>query len=77
MLDANNRVCRNGEVLKTAVIRPVAMYGEGDSHAVKTTIQVTQNQGGVFYKIGSGAVQYQMAYIGNVAWLHTFCGGHS
>ncbi|XP_077983163.1 3 beta-hydroxysteroid dehydrogenase type 7-like [Glandiceps talaboti] len=70
MLDANNRVCRNGEVLKTVVIRPVAMYGEGDSHAVKTTIQVTQNQGGVFYKIGSGAVQYQMAYIGNVAWLH-------
>eukprot|EP00105_Crassostrea_gigas_P020084 XP_011438773.1 PREDICTED: 3 beta-hydroxysteroid dehydrogenase/Delta 5--_4-isomerase type 2 [Crassostrea gigas] len=59
---------KNGDRLRTVVLRPGVLYGELDAIFVTEVIRNAKKQGGVLYHFGSPQAVSQYAYVGNVAW---------
>lgn len=59
----------DGKVLRTLILRPSLMYGEGDPYFVPTVLE-TASITGFLTPIGNGRALSQYAYVGNVAWAH-------
>jgi sterol-4alpha-carboxylate 3-dehydrogenase (decarboxylating) len=68
-LGANNQLPIDAGGLRTATIRPCAIFGEDDSQLLPTVLsQLDQNQQN--YQIGSNTALYDFVYVGNVAEAH-------
>ncbi|KAI4778954.1 NAD(P)-binding protein [Aureobasidium sp. EXF-3400] len=66
---SNNDLPINAGGLRTACIRPCAMFGENDSQLLLTMLnQLQENRQG--YQIGSNSALYDFVYVGNVAEAH-------
>ncbi|KAG9513604.1 NAD(P)-binding protein, partial [Aureobasidium melanogenum] len=66
---SNNDLPINAGGLRTACIRPCAMFGENDSQLLLTMLnQLQKNRQG--YQIGSNSALYDFVYVGNVAEAH-------
>lgn len=61
-------------VLKTCVIRPCGMFGEGDPYHVSSFLKLAQ-KGRLTFRIGNGTARFQHVYVGNVAHAHVLAGG--
>jgi nucleoside-diphosphate-sugar epimerase len=59
----------NGPDLRTCVLRPCGMYGEGDPYHVANVLRVVK-AGRLPFRIGSGRAAFQHVYVGNVAHAH-------
>ncbi len=59
----------NEPKLRTCVLRPCGMYGEGDPYHVAGILRVVR-AGNLPFRIGSGRAAFQHVYVGNVAWAH-------
>ncbi|XP_072016355.1 3 beta-hydroxysteroid dehydrogenase type 7-like [Amphiura filiformis] len=59
VLQANGRQVKNGEKLRTCALRPVAIYGEGDSQVVSIERLIINNS---FCRLGDDAPRFQCAY---------------
>jgi sterol-4alpha-carboxylate 3-dehydrogenase (decarboxylating) len=55
--------------LRTCVIRPCGMFGEGDPYHVSSFLRMAQS-GRLTFRIGSGRALFQHVYVGNVAHAH-------
>jgi len=58
----------NRDGLKTCVIRPADIYGEGDPYHIGSLIQMARK--GFYVRLGNGESRCQHAYVGNVAHAH-------
>ena len=58
----------NREDLRTCVIRPADIYGEGDPYHIGSLIQMARK--GFYVRLGNGKSRCQHAYVGNVAHAH-------
>lgn len=58
----------NGDSLKTCIIRPSDIYGEGDPYHIGSLIQMAR--GGFYVRLGNGQSKCQHVYVGNVAHAH-------
>jgi nucleoside-diphosphate-sugar epimerase len=58
----------NGDLLKTCIIRPSDIYGEGDPYHIGSLIQMAR--GGFYMRLGNGKSRCQHVYVGNVAHAH-------
>ena len=58
----------NGDSLKTCIIRPSDIYGEGDPYHIGSLIQMAK--GGFYVRLGNGKSLCQHVYAGNVAHAH-------
>ncbi|HTX88631.1 MAG TPA: NAD-dependent epimerase/dehydratase family protein [Bacteroidales bacterium] len=58
----------NGCSLKTCVIRPADIYGEGDPFHIGSLVEMAR--GGFYIRIGNGNARSQHVYVGNVAHAH-------
>jgi nucleoside-diphosphate-sugar epimerase len=63
----------NREGLRTCVIRPADIYGEGDPYHIGSLIQMARK--GFYVRLGNGKSRCQHAYVGNVAHAHVLAGG--
>lgn len=59
----------NGGALRTCVVRPCGMYGEGDPYNVSATIRMAR-RGLLRFRMGDGRARFQHVYVGNVAHAH-------
>lgn len=59
---------KNGDCMRTAVLRPGVLYGELDAIFVTEVIRNAKKQGGTLYYFGSPHAVSQYVYVGNVAW---------
>ncbi len=59
----------NGPDLRTCVLRPCGMFGEGDPYHVANVLRVVK-AGGLPFRIGDGRAAFQHVYVGNVAHAH-------
>lgn len=67
---AEQRVVRaNGPELRTCVLRPCGMFGEGDPYHVANVLRVVK-AGNLPFRIGDGRGAFQHVYVGNVAHAH-------
>ncbi len=55
--------------MKTCVIRPCGMFGEGDPYHVSSFIKMAKS-GRLTYRVGNGRAIFQHVYVGNVAHAH-------
>lgn len=68
-LAANNSLPIGAGGLRTATIRPCAVFGEDDSQLLPTVLsQLENNQQN--YQIGHNTAMYDFVYVGNVAEAH-------
>ena len=58
----------NGDSLKTCIIRPSDIYGEGDPYHIGSLIEMAR--GGFYVRLGNGQSLCQHVYVGNVAHAH-------
>jgi len=58
----------NGCELKTCVLRPAYIYGEGDRFHIVSLIDMAKN--GFYIRLGNGKAKSQHVYLGNIAWAH-------
>ena len=58
----------SGEDLRTCVLRPADIYGEGDPYHIGSLIQMARK--GFYVRLGNGKSLSQHAYVGNVAHAH-------
>ena len=58
----------NNETLKTCVLRPADIWGEGDPYHIPPLIQMAKS--GFYTRIGNGKALSQHVYSGNMAWAH-------
>jgi nucleoside-diphosphate-sugar epimerase len=58
----------NGEQLKTCIIRPSDIFGEGDPYHIGSLIDMAR--GGFYVRLGNGKSKCQHVYVGNVAHAH-------
>ena len=58
----------NNKDLKTCVLRPSDIYGEGDPYHVPPLINMAK--GGFYTRIGNGSAKSQHVYVRNIAWAH-------
>ncbi|CAG7825349.1 unnamed protein product, partial [Allacma fusca] len=72
VLCTRNKPMANGNILKTAILRPTVMYGELDPYYVPGTLKLAKMAGGYLPqpKIFQGEPVLQSTYVGNVAWAH-------
>lgn len=61
-------IAANGESLKTCVLRPSDIYGEGDPYHVGSLINMAK--GGFYVRLGNGRSRCQHVYVGNMAHAH-------
>lgn len=59
----------DGPELRTCVLRPCGMYGEGDPYHVANVLRVVR-AGQLPFRIGDGRAAFQHVYVGNVAHAH-------
>ncbi|HPN12792.1 MAG TPA: NAD-dependent epimerase/dehydratase family protein [Spirochaetota bacterium] len=59
----------NAAPLRTCVIRPCGMFGEGDPYHVSSFLKMARG-GRLSFRIGSGRSLFQHVYVGNVAHAH-------
>lgn len=59
----------NGAAMKTCVIRPCGMFGEGDPYHVSSFLKMAQS-GRLAFRVGNGRALFQHVYVGNVAHAH-------
>ncbi len=62
----------NSESLKTCVLRPSDIYGEGDPYHLTPLINMAK--GGFYIRIGNGKAKSQHVYVRNIAWAHVLAG---
>jgi sterol-4alpha-carboxylate 3-dehydrogenase (decarboxylating) len=62
VLDANE------DKLRTAVLRPADIYGEGDPYHIDSLINMAKN--GFYVRLGNGSSLCQHVYVGNMAYAH-------
>lgn len=55
--------------LRTCVLRPCGMFGEGDPYHVANVLRVVK-AGSLPFRIGNGRAAFQHVYVGNVAHAH-------
>jgi len=58
----------NSELLKTCVLRPSDIYGEGDPYHIDSLINMAKN--GFYVRLGDGTHLSQHVYVGNMAYAH-------
>ena len=61
-------LAENGETLRTIVLRPSDIYGEGDPFHVPPLIDMAKS--GFYVRIGDGTARNQHIYVRNMAWAH-------
>lgn len=54
--------------LKTCILRPSDIYGEGDPFHIGSLIAMAK--GGFYVRLGDGSSRSQHVYVGNMAWAH-------
>jgi sterol-4alpha-carboxylate 3-dehydrogenase (decarboxylating) len=59
----------NTDALRTCVLRPCGMFGEGDPYHVANVLRVVK-EGNLPFRIGNGRAAFQHVYVGNVAHAH-------
>jgi nucleoside-diphosphate-sugar epimerase len=59
----------NAPELRTCVLRPCGMYGEGDPYHVANVLRIVK-QGNLPFRMGNGRAAFQHVYVGNVAHAH-------
>jgi len=58
----------NGNQLKTCIIRPADIYGEGDPYHIGSLINMAKN--GFYVRLGNGKAKCQHVYVRNLAFAH-------
>ncbi|MDX2443848.1 MAG: NAD-dependent epimerase/dehydratase family protein [Bacteroidales bacterium] len=58
----------NNDSLKTCVIRPSDIYGEGDPYHIDSLIDMAKT--GFYVRLGNGKSKCQHSYVGNMAYAH-------
>ncbi len=58
----------NGPDLKTCILRPSDIYGEGDPFHIGSLIEMAK--GGFYVRLGNGSTKSQHVYVGNMAHAH-------
>jgi nucleoside-diphosphate-sugar epimerase len=58
----------NGEKMKTCILRPADIYGEGDPYHIGSLINMAK--GGFYVRLGNGRSICQHVYVGNIAQAH-------
>jgi nucleoside-diphosphate-sugar epimerase len=58
----------NQESLKTCVLRPSDVYGEGDPYHIDSLINMAKT--GFYVRLGNGTSKCQHVYVGNMAYAH-------
>jgi nucleoside-diphosphate-sugar epimerase len=67
---AEQRVIRaDAPELRTCVLRPCGMFGEGDPYHVANVLRIVK-AGSLPFRIGDGRAAFQHVYVGNVAHAH-------
>ncbi len=61
-------VASNSNYLKTCVLRPSDIYGEGDPYHIDSLIDMAKN--GFYIRLGNGKSKCQHVYVGNIAYAH-------
>ena len=61
-------LAENSESLKTSVLRPSDIWGEGDPYHVPPLIEMAKS--GFYVRIGDGTARNQHVYVRNMAWAH-------
>lgn len=62
----------NSEELRTCVLRPADIYGEGDIYHIESLINMAKS--GFYIRLGDGKSRSQHVYVGNVAYAHLLAG---
>lgn len=62
----------NSEELRTCVLRPADIYGEGDLYHIESLLNMAK--GGFYIRLGNGKSKSQHVYVGNVAYAHILAG---
>ena len=58
----------NSETLRTCVLRPSDIYGEGDPYHIDSLINMAKS--GFYVRLGNGSTRSQHVYVGNMAYAH-------
>jgi len=58
----------NNEFLKTCILRPSDVYGEGDPYHIDSLINMAKT--GFYVRLGNGKSKCQHVYVGNMAYAH-------
>lgn len=61
-------LAENSESLRTLVLRPSDIWGEGDPYHVPPLIEMAKS--GFYVRIGDGTARNQHVYVRNMAWAH-------
>jgi sterol-4alpha-carboxylate 3-dehydrogenase (decarboxylating) len=61
-------IAENSEALKTCVLRPADIYGEGDPYHIDSLIDMAKK--GFYVRLGNGTSRSQHVYVGNMAYAH-------
>jgi nucleoside-diphosphate-sugar epimerase len=59
----------NAPELRTCVLRPCGMFGEGDPYHVANVLRIVK-AGSLPFRMGDGRAAFQHVYVGNVAHAH-------
>jgi nucleoside-diphosphate-sugar epimerase len=66
-------IAANGAALRTVVLRPAGIYGEGDPYHLPPLIEMARK--GFYARIGDGSAECLHVYVGNVAQAHVAAAG--
>ena len=61
-------MAENNAMLKTMVLRPSDVWGEGDPYHIPPLINMARH--GFYVRIGDGSARNQHVYVRNMAWAH-------
>ena len=64
----------NSSTLKTCVLRPSDVYGEGDPYHIDSLMAMVKN--GFYVRLGNGKSKCQHVYVGNMAHAHILAARH-
>jgi nucleoside-diphosphate-sugar epimerase len=62
----------NGPELKTCILRPADIYGEGDPYHIESLINMAKS--GFYIRLGNGKSKCQHVYVHNMAYAHILTG---
>jgi nucleoside-diphosphate-sugar epimerase len=63
----------NSHLLKTCILRPADIYGEGDPYHIDPLIEMAKS--GFYVRLGNGQARCQHVYAGNMAYAHVLAAG--
>ena len=61
-------IAANSDLLKTCILRPADIYGEGDPYHIDPLIDMAKS--GFYVRLGNGRARCQHVYVGNMAHAH-------